>query len=129
MFCSSCGKELSANSVVCTHCGVDPFVGKHYCNTCGSTTADAQTICVKCGCRLCGSKNKIIAGFLAICLGGIGAHKFYHGSWGWGLVFLVTCWTYVPTVVSFVESIIYFSCNRNEYDIKYNRLKSDPFKW
>jgi serine/threonine-protein kinase len=35
-----------------------------------------------------GSRNKTVAGVLALFLGTWGAHKFYHGSWGWGLVYL-----------------------------------------
>jgi hypothetical protein len=33
-------------------------------------------------------KSKTTAALLALFLGGIGAHRFYLGAWGWGLVYL-----------------------------------------
>jgi TM2 domain-containing membrane protein YozV len=33
-------------------------------------------------------KSKTVAILLAFLLGGLGAHRFYLGSWGWGLVYL-----------------------------------------
>lgn len=32
------------------------------------------------------TKSKVVAGLLGILLGGIGAHKFYLGRWGMGLI-------------------------------------------
>ena len=31
-------------------------------------------------------RSKTVATLLALLLGAVGLHKFYHGSWGWGLV-------------------------------------------
>lgn len=35
-----------------------------------------------------GSRSKVVAGILALLLGTWGAHKFYHRSWGWGIVYV-----------------------------------------
>ena len=36
-------------------------------------------------------KNRVAAGVLAILLGGIGAHKFYLGQSGQGILYLLFC--------------------------------------
>lgn len=38
-------------------------------------------------------------------LGGIGAHKFYAGKPGQGFLYLIFCWTYIPSLVGFIEGI------------------------
>jgi TM2 domain-containing membrane protein YozV len=44
---------------------------------------------------------------LALLLGGIGVHKFYLGKAGFGILYLLFCWTFIPAIVAFVEGIIY----------------------
>nr|WP_276772533.1 NINE protein [Anaerococcus hydrogenalis] len=43
---------------------------------------------------------------LAFFLGGIGAHKFYAGKTGAGIVYLIFCWTFIPGIIAFIEFII-----------------------
>lgn len=52
-------------------------------------------------------KSKTTAGILAILLGGIGAHKFYLGKSGMGILYLVFCWTYIPGLIGLFEGISY----------------------
>ena len=52
-------------------------------------------------------KSRILAAVLAIFLGGLGIHKFYMGKIGWGVVYLLFCWTGIPAIVALVEGIIY----------------------
>ena len=40
---------------------------------------------------------------LALFLGGLGAHRFYLGQVGLGVLYLVFVWTFVPSIVAFVE--------------------------
>ena len=61
----------------------------------------------------CGKKNKNIAGILAIILGGLGIHKFYMGNAKMGVIYLLFCWTYIPSIVSFVEGLMYL-CETDE---------------
>ncbi|MBI9015602.1 MAG: TM2 domain-containing protein [Clostridiales bacterium] len=51
-------------------------------------------------------KNKWVAFFLALFLGGIGAHKFYEGKILLGIIYLVFCWTGIPSFIGFIEAII-----------------------
>lgn len=50
--------------------------------------------------------NKVVYCLLAIFLGGIGVHKFYANKIGIGIVYLLFCWTWVPSAIAFIEFII-----------------------
>ena len=63
-------------------------------------------------------KSKIAAGILGIFLGGIGAHKFYLGKIGMGILYLVFCWTGIPAFVGFIEGIIYLCSNDENFQLK-----------
>lgn len=52
-------------------------------------------------------KNKTVAALLAFFFGGLGIHKFYLGQVGWGIIYVLFCWTFVPAIVGFFECIIY----------------------
>lgn len=49
--------------------------------------------------------NKIPYIILAMLLGGLGAHKFYAGKPGQGILYLLFCWTYIPEIIGFIEGI------------------------
>ena len=49
-------------------------------------------------------KNPTTGVLLALFLGGIGAHHFYLGSIGLGILYLLLCWTFIPGVVALVET-------------------------
>ncbi len=40
---------------------------------------------------------------LALFLGGLGAHKFYMGHIGLGVLYLLFFWTFIPAIVALVE--------------------------
>jgi TM2 domain-containing membrane protein YozV len=65
--------------------------------------------------RSSAGKSKAAATLWGIFGGGIGAHKFYMGSWGWGLVYLFTCWLYIPTIVAVVEWIHLIRMSDDEF--------------
>ena len=51
------------------------------------------------------SRQKSPGVALGLCffLGGIGAHHFYLGNPGMGLVFALFCWTFIPTIIAFIQ--------------------------
>lgn len=73
-------------------------------------------------------KSKITATLLALFLGGFGGHKFYLGSWGWGIVYLVFCWTYIPAIFAVIEMIRYIVLKDDEFQKKVAQLNS-PFSF
>ncbi|WP_240941435.1 TM2 domain-containing protein [Paenibacillus sp. HB172176] len=66
-------------------------------------------------------KNKNVAGVLGILLGGLGIHKFYLGRIGWGIVYLIFCWTYIPSILGVIEGITYFASSEEKFHNKYSR--------
>ena len=77
-------------SKFCPHCGCE--YGKE------DSHDENAVICTKTGLALAkippsstdGGRrtNKVLAGWLALLGGALGLHKFYHGSWGWGIVYV-----------------------------------------
>jgi TM2 domain-containing membrane protein YozV len=70
--------------------------------------------------------SKATATILALLLGGVGAHKFYLGSWGWGIVYLLFCWTWIPVILSVIECIMYIKMDDDEFQDLYARMEG-PF--
>jgi len=54
-------------------------------------------------------KDKTVAGILAILLGCFGVHHFYLGNTGRGVLYLLLCWTGVPSVMGIVDGIMYLT--------------------
>ena len=65
------------------------------------------------------SKDKTVAGLLAILLGGLGAHHFYLGHIGMGLLYLLFSWTFIPLIAGIIEGITYLSSNDDKWLQKY----------
>ncbi len=59
-------------------------------------------------------KSRIIAGILAILLGGFGAHEFYIGKIQNGLLCIAFCWSLVPSILGIVEGIKYLCCKDDQ---------------
>jgi len=77
---------------------------------------------------LTGDKNKIVAGILALILGGLGVHKFYLGKMKAGAIMLAIFmfgWILlgIPSmmigILAFVEAIIYFMKPDDEFQRLY----------
>lgn len=49
-------------------------------------------------------KNPTTAVLLALFLGGLGIHKFYLGQTGLGILYLIFCWTYIPSFIGLIEA-------------------------
>lgn len=66
-------------------------------------------------------KRKRTAGILAILLGGLGIHKFYLGRVCMGILYLLFCWTVIPSILGIVEGILYLCCTEEQFQYKYVR--------
>jgi RNA polymerase subunit RPABC4/transcription elongation factor Spt4 len=98
------------------------------CNTCDRVIYAAAEICPYCGVRQqtvqisnapIGKHSRITAAWLALLLGGVGAHKFYLGKPIIGLIYLVFVWAYVPAILGIIEGIMYFSMTDEKFAEKY----------
>lgn len=50
--------------------------------------------------------KKVTYVLLAIFLGGLGIHNFYAGKTGLGILYLLFCWTFIPSIAALVQAII-----------------------
>lgn len=66
------------------------------------------------------NRRRIMAAFLAIVFGGAGIHKFYLGKAGWGIIYLLFSWTFIPMLVGFVEGIGYLFMSDKSFEFKYS---------
>lgn len=95
------------------------------CSACGSLISAEAEICPKCGVRQMppapveAEKSKTTAALLAIFLGAFGAHKFYIGNKSLGFLYLMFFWTYIPSIVGFIEGIYYLTLSDAQFAEKY----------
>lgn len=90
-----------------------------YCSECGKQVSDNAASCPGCGAAQRGTKSHVAAGLLALFLGGLGIHKFYLGRPMQGILYLVFCWTFIPSFIAFIEAIIYFCSSERSFQLKY----------
>lgn len=64
-------------------------------------------------------KNKALAAVLAILLGTFGVHKFYLGQTRKGLLYLLFCWTGVPSLIALVEGCRYALMSDERFEEQY----------
>ncbi|MDH2633671.1 NINE protein [Acinetobacter nosocomialis] len=95
-----------------------------FCFACGQQIDIRAEICPKCGVRQhdvknTGQKSKVVAGVFALLLGGFGAHKFYLGKVGQGILYLIFFWTFIPAIIAFIEGILYLCSSDEDFAKKY----------
>jgi TM2 domain-containing membrane protein YozV len=96
-----------------------------YCVNCG-TSIDAQAeICPGCGVRQPSLRRpgkisrRVAAAIFAILLGSFGVHRFFLGQIGWGILYVLFCWTLIPAVAGLIEGILYLTMSEEEFEAKY----------
>lgn len=91
------------------------------CRGCGKQLHISAPTCPSCGAsqRSRGYKSKGAAAVLAFFFGGFGVHRFYLGQW-WGIFYLLTFWTLIPGIISFIEFIVFLVSDQQRWDEKYN---------
>ncbi len=97
-----------------------------YCHACGTQIYVGSESCPKCGAYQAIQSNKnrrrrVTATLFAVFLGGLGIHKFYLGNIVGGLIYLLFCWTFIPSIISFIEGIYYLIISDSDFNRLYNR--------
>ena len=91
-FCKHCGQQIDKDAVICIHCGKQVEVIEQ------APAAQPQVVInnsnmnnnVNAGYVMGNPKNKWVAFCLCFFLGFLGAHKFYEGKAGMGILYLFT---------------------------------------
>ncbi len=106
IFCTSCGNSIALDAAFCPQCG-----SPNKANPVAQRSQEAQP-----GDTVNGKivKSRAVAGLLGIFLGGFGIHKFYCGSIGLGIIYLIFFWTFIPAIIGFIEGIIYITQPNDE---------------
>jgi TM2 domain-containing membrane protein YozV len=109
--CTECGNQVSDRAAACPHCGapVMPAVSP------SGQRGIATPVLVA------SPKSRSAAVLLAVFLGGLGIHKFYLNRPGWGVLYLLFCWTFVPVIVGFIEGLMYLGMSEADFQAKYGR--------
>jgi TM2 domain-containing membrane protein YozV len=67
-----------------------------------------------------GTKDKMIAGILAILLGGLGIHHFYLGNTTIGIVYIVLACVGISPILGLVDGIIYLTKPDDQFQRNYH---------
>ena len=132
--CPFCEAEIPETAQKCRHCG--EWVSRD-CLTCGTPIKAqwaARGFCAECEAKVPGAfplqtspgahqvgayawptKSKGVSIGLALALGGFGAHKIYLEKPGKGLVYLLFCWTGIPTIIGIVDAVKYIRMEDEEF--------------
>ncbi len=73
-------------------------------------------------------KNKLVAGLLAIFLGGFGVHHFYLGSMMAGVVTIVLCCGF-SNIMGLVEGIMLLIMPDAEFEARYNQREPESMEF
>ncbi|WP_018607888.1 NINE protein [Uliginosibacterium gangwonense] len=92
IFCRACGKQMHQTAFACPSCGAPTSQGT--------------------------GKSKTTAAVLAFFFGGFGVHRFYLGQW-WGLFYLLFSLTFIPSIIAFIEFIVFLCTSNESWGAKY----------
>jgi TM2 domain-containing membrane protein YozV len=122
--CPQCGAGVAPTDATCRYCGEALNVQQQApYNQQGPTPFVQQQFFVNQGPGpMYKDKSKIAAGVLGILLGGLGIHKFYLGRVGLGILYILFCWTGIPSIIGLIEGIIYLTMDDMAFREKYCRI-------
>lgn len=104
-FCHACGNRIDPRAEICPSCGVRQHSPPAAHSPLGPMTP--------------AGRNRIAAALFALLLGSLGIHKFYLGRIGQGILYVLFCWTFIPTIIGFIEGILYLTMSDAEFAQKY----------
>lgn len=92
-FCKHCGAKIPEDAILCTACGRQVEEIKQNAQPApqvviNNSNSNANVNGAFVGRKLC---NKWVSLMLCLFLGFLGAHKFYEGKGGMGILYILTC--------------------------------------
>jgi len=139
--CPFCAEYVSVDAKKCKHCGETICValrvaeeakrssastGTHvFMNAGGASSSSSSSSAAAAGngngngLQIIGTKSRVVAALLAFFLGTFGIHKFYLGQTGWGILYILFCWSFIPTLVSLIEGCLYLLSTERAFALKY----------
>ena len=102
-FCSFCGSKMSTESNPPNQQEYIAYANDQSTHSSQPSSYSSQRVQ-----RVTTPQNdKIVAGLLAIFLGGFGIHHFFLGNNERGILYLCFFWTGIPQIIGVIEGIIY----------------------
>lgn len=108
--CVHCGATIDTNIETCPKCHTKQS-DRIFTNTANDehslmqTMTDSQRLLFVT--QMNGVRKQSSTGtMLALFLGGVGAHHFYLGNNGMGVLYLLFCWTFIPAILGFFEAFM-----------------------
>ena len=145
--CYECGARISKDEEICPNCGArqsksaDTNLWKDYkkitpneenvCPACGHEETDSlddsdtvavdHTASTNTTTTSTGNSemSKTLIGVLAILFGAYGIHHFFLGHIKRGILSILFCWTFVPTILSITEGIHILCMSEEQFQRKY----------
>ena len=121
-YCKHCGQKIPEAAVICTHCGCQveemkksseqPSIVINNANNNANTNTNTNVNQAMFGVR---AKNKWVAFLLCVFLGYFGAHKFYEGKVGMGILYLFTAGLFT---IGWLIDCIVLLCKPNPYYVR-----------
>lgn len=118
-FCKHCGTKIAEAAVICPHCGCQveemkkaeqPSIVINNANTNTNTNTNMNGMGY-----MARMKNKWVAFCLCFFLGMLGAHKFYEGRAGMGILYLFTGGLFG---IGWLVDCIVLLCKPNPYYVR-----------
>lgn len=81
--------------------------------------AAASSTAAPAGAATGAKKDKLVAGILAILLGGLGVHHFYLGSMGRGILYIVLACVGISPILGIIDGILYLTKPDDQFQRNY----------
>lgn len=122
--CPFCSEQILPQAKKCKHCGETIDVTMRRAEEVLRSTDRGTNVFMNAAVSagpayIRAPKSKGTAIILALFLGGLGGHKFYLDRAGQGILYVIFCWTFIPSIIALIEAIVYAASSEESFHIKY----------
>lgn len=122
-YCPNCSAKVDPHENFCQYCGttLDHLAKKPQKNASHAQSLQSDQNSSPVNRPYPGApKYQIVAGLLAIIFGTFGVHKFYMNKTGKGILYLIFFFTGVPTMLGFIEGLLYLTDSEEVFQERLN---------